>query len=253
MKKIISAVLVISLFGCAEMQQVIRQLPTTMGTDASLSQLDISNGLKAALDKGITTEVAKLTQKNGFLGNEMVRILLPKELQKVDKTLRNIGLGNLADEGVKLLNRAAEDAVKEAIPIFSNAISTMTFDDAKGILMGNNTAATTYLQGKTASSMYEKFNPIIRASFAKTGADKVWTKIITQYNQLPLVGKVNPDLTDYTTQKALNGVFKMVAVEEKEIRNKLSSRTTDLLRRVFALQDSNRNTQAKEQKIYLVE
>lgn len=242
MKRIISVLIIVCLFGCAEMQQVISQLPSTIGENAPLSQLDISNGLKAALDKGISTEVMKLTQRNGFLGNEAVRILLPKEFQKVDKTLRSIGLGSLADEGVKLLNRAAEDAVKEAIPIFSNAIATMTFQDAKGILMGNDTAATLYLQGKTTNSLYEKFNPVIRNSFAKIGADKIWTDIITQYNQLPFVRKVNSDLTDYTTQQALNGVFKMIAVEEKEIRNKFSSRTTDLLRRVFALQDTGRNS-----------
>lgn len=242
MKKILSIMVVISFMGCAEMQQVISQLPTTVGANTPLSQVDISNGLKAALDKGIRTEVMKLTQKNGFFGNKAVRILLPEELQKIDKTLRSIGLGNLADEGIKLLNRAAEDAVKEAVPIFSDAITTMSFEDAKGILMGNDIAATAYLQGRTSKSLYEKFNPVIRNSFAKIGADKIWNDIITQYNQLPFVRRVNPDLTDYTTQQALSGVFKMIAVEEKEIRNKFSSRTTDLLRRVFALQDANRNT-----------
>lgn len=247
MKKILAIVVVISFMGCAEMQQVISQLPSTMGTNTPLSQLDISNGLKAALDKGVEQQVLKLTQKNGFLGNEAVRILLPEELRKVDKTLRDVGLGHLADEGIKLLNRAAEDAVKEAVPIFSNAITTMTFEDARGILMGNETAATSYLQGKTSNSLYEKFNPVIRNSFAKIGADKIWSDIITQYNQLPFVRKVNPDLTDYTTAQALNGVFKMIAVEEKEIRNKFSSRTTDLLRRVFALQDTNRDTYLQQQ------
>lgn len=251
MKKIVVLLLTISLVGCAEMQQIISQLPTNAGTSTPLSQLDISNGLKAALDKGIAQQVTKLTQKNGFFGNEAVRILLPEELQKVDKTLRNVGLGNLADEGIKLLNRAAEDAVKEAIPIFSNAITTMTFDDAKNILMGSDIAATSYLEGKTSNSLYEKFNPVIRNSFAKIGADKIWNNIIVQYNQLPFVRKVNPDLADYTTQQALNGVFKMIAVEEKEIRNKIGSRTTQLLRRVFALQDTNRSTYNNEEQIYL--
>lgn len=247
MKKIVLLLTLISFMGCAEMQQVISQLPTGLGTNAPLSQTDIANGLRAALDKGIAEEVTKLTQKNGFFGNEAVRILLPKELQQVDRTLRTIGLGNLADEGIKLLNRAAEDAVREAIPIFSNAVRTMTFADAKNILMGSDSAATAYLQGKTTNSLYEKFNPVIRNSFTKIGADKIWKDMITKYNRLPFVRKVNPDLTDYTTAQALQGVFKMIAVEEKEIRNNLSSRTTDLLRRVFALQDTNKGVFFQQQ------
>ena len=103
--------------------------------------------------------------------------------------------------------------------------------------MGNESSATTYLQNTTSTALYGKFNPVIKNSFAKVGADKVWTNIITKYNSIPLVKKVNPDLTDYTTTKAMEGVFKMIAVEEKEIRTNLSSRSTDLLKKVFALQD----------------
>ena len=113
----------------------------------------------------------------------------------------------------------------------------MTFNDAKNILMGNESSATTYLQNTTSTALYGKFNPVIKNSFAKVGADKVWTNIITKYNSIPLVKKVNPDLTDYTTNKAMEGVFKMVAVEEKEIRTNLNARSSDLLKKVFALQD----------------
>ena len=146
-------------------------------------------------------------------------------------------MSSLADEGLKVLNRAAEDAVKEATPIFVDAVKQMTFNDAKNILMGNESSATTYLQNTTSTALYSKFNPVIKKSFAKVGADKVWTNIITKYNSIPLVTKVNPDLTDYTTNKAIEGVFKMIAVEEKEIRNNLNARSSDLLKRVFALQD----------------
>ena len=162
---------------------------------------------------------------------------MPEELSKVDKTLRKLGMGSLADDGIKALNRAAEDAVKEATPIFVDAIKQMTFNDAKNILMGNESSATTYLQNTTSNALYAKFNPVIKNSFAKVGADKVWTNIITKYNSIPLVKKVNPDLTDYTTNKAMEGVFKMVAVEEKEIRTNLNARSSDLLKKVFALQD----------------
>ena len=218
---------------CAELQQVANQLPNMGQTQG----LDISGGLKEALNNGISKQVSKLTATDGFYKNEMVKILLPEELKKVDSSLRKIGLGKLADEGLLVLNRAAEDAVKESTPIFVDAIKGMSFNDAKNILMGNETAATSYLQNSTTTALYAKFNPVIKNSFTKVGADKVWANIITKYNSVPLVKKVNPDLTDYTTNKALEGVFKMIAVEEKSIRTDLNSRTSDLLKKVFALQD----------------
>lgn len=221
--------------GCAEMQQVANQLPGIL--NQGTGTLDIAGGLKEALNNGITKQVSKLTATDGFYKNAAVKILLPEELQKVDKGLRSIGLSSLADEGLKVLNRAAEDAVKEATPIFVDAVKGMTFTDAKNILMGNQNSATTYLQNSTTTALYGKFNPVIKNSFSKVGADKVWANIITKYNAIPLVKKVNPDLTDYTTTKALEGVFKMVAVEEKNIRTDLNSRSSDLLKKVFALQD----------------
>jgi hypothetical protein len=225
----------LTLSGCAELQQAAAQLPQAGGI---LSTADIASGLREALDKGIDKQVTKLTQTDGFYKNQMVKILLPEELQKVDKSLRDIGLGSLADEGLKLMNRAAEDAVKEATPIFVSAVKNITFNDARNILMGNDEAATSYLRTSTSSQLYTKFNPVIKSSFTKVGADKVWNNIISKYNQLPLVKKVNPDLTDYVTNQALNGVYKMIAVEEKDIRNNINSRTSTLLKKVFAAQDN---------------
>ena len=216
------------------MQQVLEQLPQQTGI---LSQAEMGNGLKEALNNGITKQVSKLTTTDGFFKNEDVKILLPEELQKVDTKLRQLGMTKLADDGLKILNRAAEDAVKEATPIFVDAVKQMTFTDAKNILLGNESSATTYLQTSTSTALYGKFNPVIKNSFAKVGADKIWTQIITKYNSIPLVKKVNPDLTDYTTNKAMEGVFKMIAVEEKDIRTNFSARTSDLLKKVFALQD----------------
>lgn len=235
MRRFIVIILVFSLFGCAEMQQVLEQLPQQTGV---LSQAEMGNGLKEALNNGITKQVSKLTATDGFFKNEAVKILLPEELQKVDTKLRQLGLNKLADDGLRILNRAAEDAVKEATPIFVDAVKQMTFTDAKNILFGNESSATNYLQNTTSTALYGKFNPVIKNSFAKVGADKIWTQIITKYNSIPLVKKVNPDLTDYTTNKALEGVFKMIAVEEKDIRTNFSARTSDLLRKVFALQDN---------------
>ena len=234
MKKLVLSLFAFSLFGCAEMQQVLDQLPQGTGV---LSQAEIGSGLKEALNNGITKQVSKLTATDGFFKNEAVKILLPEELQTVDKKLRQIGMSKLADEGLKVINRAAEDAVKEATPIFVDAVKQMTFNDAKNILMGNESSATTYLQNTTSNALYAKFNPVIKNSYTKVGADKVWNQIITKYNSIPFVTKVNPDLTDYTTNKAMEGVFKMIAVEEKDIRTNLSSRSSDLLKKVFALQD----------------
>ncbi|NKI33006.1 DUF4197 domain-containing protein [Croceivirga thetidis] len=218
---------------CAELQQVVNQLPQ----GGPLSEQEIGAGLRQALDFGIEKQVTSLAKEGGFFKNELVKILLPEELQKVDKTLRDIGLGNLADEGLRIMNRAAEDAVGEAIPIFVDAVKGISFNDAKNILLGEKDAATRYLQQGTEEALYTKFNPVIKTSFEKVGADEIWNSIITRYNQIPLTKKVNPDLTDYVTQEALEGVFTMIEVEENKIRTNYSSRTTDLLRKVFALQD----------------
>lgn len=235
MKKILLFISILCLTSCAELQTIADSLPQQ---GYGLTEQDIANGLKQALDKGIDDQVQKLTQENGFYGNAAVKILLPEELQKVENGLRDFGLGSLADEGIKALNRAAEDAVKEATPIFVSAVKEMTFTDAKNILLGDDKAATSYLENKTTNSLYNKFNPVIKNSFAKVGADQIWSNLINKYNALPLTQNVNPDLTDYVTTQALSGVFTMIAEEEKEIRNNYSSRTTDLLRKVFALQDN---------------
>lgn len=231
-------VLILSVFfatSCDELQQVVNTLP--QGGATGISDAMIGNGLREALDFGIDKQVNKLTQTDGFFKNELVKILLPQELQKVDQTLRDIGLGNLADEGLKILNRAAEDAVKEATPIFIDAVKSISFNDAKNILLGPDNAATNFLEQRTQTALYNKFNPVIKNSFRKVGADQIWSTIISKYNSIPLTNNVNPDLTDYVTNEALKGVYTMISVEEKNIRTKVSSRTTDLLRKVFVLQD----------------
>lgn len=232
-RKISILILVFSLTACAELQQVVNQLPESGG----ISNVEIASGLRQALNFGIDKQVTKLTQTDGFYKNELVKILLPEELHKVDKALRDIGLSKLADEGLKTLNRAAEDAVKEATPIFVDAVKGMTFADAKNILLGKDNAATLYLTSKTETALYGKFNPVIKNAFSKVGADQIWENLIIKYNAIPFTNNVNPDLTDYVTSEALKGVYTMIALEEKNIRTKLSSRTTDLLKKVFTLQD----------------
>ncbi len=237
MKKWLLLVLLLPVLSQAQFKGILDKAKGKLSTKNTTSALDISGGLKEALKKGVDEEVTKLTQTDGFYGNPSVKILFPEELQKVDKSLRRLGMSKLADDGVKSLNHAAELAVKEATPIFVDAITKMSIADAKNILMGSDNAATVYLDNTTRAALYAKFSPVVQESIGKVGADKIWSSIITKYNSVPLVTKVNPDITDYVTTKALEGVFKMIAVKEKDIRTNLSARTSGLLQKVFALQD----------------
>ena len=234
MKKLTLITIVLITISCSELQTIADQ---ALEEQTQVSNAQIRKGLKQALQKGIDHQVSKLTEENGFYKNDQVKILLPEELQKVDDGLRKIGLGNLADEGLKLMNRAAEDAVKKATPIFVNAIKNMSIADAKKILLGNDNAATEFLRNKTSDQLYNEFYPVVNQSFQDVGADQLWTSAISKYNKIPFQQNVDPDLSKYVTDQSLNGVFKMIAVEEQQIKEDFSSRTTDLLRRVFKLQD----------------
>lgn len=199
---------------------------------SSLSSTQISSGLKEALNLGVTEGVKKLSTTDGFYKNEMVKILMPEKLRVIDTKLRAVGLGSLADQGVKLLNRAAEDAVTSSAPIFANAITSMTITDAKNILLGSNNAATNYLQTKTQNQLFTAFQPKVKASLGKVGADTVWKNLISKYNLL--TGQsVTTDLNEYVTTETINGVFKMIAEKESGIRNNPALRTTSLLQKVF--------------------
>ena len=201
-------------------------------TLSNLSSSDISKALKEALNLGVEEGVKKLGVTDGFYKNELVKILLPEQLQNVDKTLRTIGLGSLADEGLKLLNRAAENAVSESLPIFSKAITSITFDDAKNILLGNKDAATSFLKEKTSQQLFTAFKPKIEDSIGAVGADKVWTNLISKYNTFT-ANNINTDLNAYVTEQAINGVFKMVAEKEAGIRDNAAMRTSSILKEVF--------------------
>ncbi len=202
----------------------------------NLSNSTIASGLKEALTIGINDGITSLGQKNGFYNSSVAKILMPEELQGVEKTLRSVGLGSLADKGIQLLNTAAEDAVSEAAPIFVNAVTSMTLTDAKDILIGGDNAATNYLKTATTSNLTTAFQPKVEASLSKVGADKVWTNLISKYNSL--TGQtINPDLDAYVTEQAINGVFNMVAEKEAGIRNNTALRSTSLLQQVFGAQD----------------
>ena len=198
-----------------------------------LSSDDISSGLKEALSKGATNAAKQLGAVDGYFGNAAVKILMPPEAQKIEKKLREFGMGKQVDEAILSMNRAAENAAQSAAPIFIDAIKGMSISDAATILQGSDTAATVYLKGKTTPQLTTAFKPIIKTSLDKVDATSKWTTIINLYNNIPFVRKMNPDLAAYVTDKALFGIFLEVAQEEKKIRKDPLAQTTDLLKKVF--------------------
>jgi hypothetical protein len=206
-------------------------------TGAELTSAEVAGGLKEALNQGISKGVDILSQKDGYFKSQY-KILLPEEARKVTDKLQNIpGFTDVENVILEKINRGAEDAAKKATPIFVSAIKAMTFNDAMNILMGEDNAATVYLQGTTTQQLYQEFNPVIVESLDKFNARQYWADAINAYNKLPFVEKVNPSLDDYVTNEALDGLFNMVQKEEKNIRENVSARTTELMRRVFAKQD----------------
>jgi len=204
------------------------------GGKKGLSSDDIVAGLKDALNHGTQKSTDKLSAVDGFFKDAAVKILLPPDAVKVEKTLRAAGFGAQVDNAILSINRAAEDAAKSAAPIFLNAIKNMTVSDGLNILQGSDTAATGYLRKSTSVQLTAAFRPVIDSSLQKTGATKYWKEIFDTYNKLPTTfRKVNSDLPSYATARALDGVFYYVAVEEKNIRQNPAAQVDDLLKKVF--------------------
>lgn len=224
------------LLAACTAQQIQQTLDSVMGSD-ELTTTEVANGLKEALVKGISTGSASASKVNGYLGNPQIKIPFPPDVKKVEDKLRSIGLNKQVDQFIETLNRGAEEAAKEAKPIFVTAIRSMTIQDAWNILKGGDNAATQYLQRTTSEQLRGKFKPVIKRSLDKTSATKYYGDIINTYNKIPLVDDVDPDLENYATQKALDGLFFLIAKEELKIREDPLARTTDLLKRVFREQD----------------
>ena len=234
-----AGMIVLALAPSCDPATVDRVLDTAgeLAGGGALTPDQIGQGLKQALDKGITEGAKSLAQKNGYFESPY-KILLPEEARKVTDRLQGIpGFSNLEASILQKINAGAEDAAKQAAPIFKQAITQMTFRDATDILMGPKDAATSYLNSATYDQLYAKFQPVIIESLDKFKAREVWSDAANKYNSVPLVEDVNPSLDDYVTQQALQGLFAMVAREELDIRQNVGARTTDLMRRVFAKQD----------------
>jgi Protein of unknown function (DUF4197) len=228
-------ILVLLLTGCtsAQINQALDNVNKTLGSEKPLTTNEVAEGLKEALVKGISTGSDLVSVTDGFFKNPEIKIPFPPDVKKVEDAVRKIGLGGQVDKFVVTLNRGAEDAAKEAKPIFVAAIRSMTIQDAWAILRGEDNAATEYLKRTTSAQLKEKFKPVIQNSLNKVSATKYYGEIVSRYNQIPLVEKVNPNLDDYATDKAIEGLFVMIAKEEKNIRQDPVARTTDLLKRVF--------------------
>lgn len=205
--------------------------------NTATSTKEIAEALKQALEAGATKSADLLSKQNGFFGNQAVKILFPPEAIKAEATLRKLGLNKLCDDAILSFNRAAEDAAVQAKPIFISAVKKMSVKDATNILMGENDAATAYFKKNTADSLSKVFDPIIQASMDKVGATKYYTDVAKSYNKVSMTTKINPDLKAYVTQKAMDGLFLQIAAEELNIRKNSAFRTTDLMKKVFAMAD----------------
>ena len=233
-KAVIYLFLVLGLVSC-DPQDLQRVLDTVGST--GLSNLDVANGLKEALEFGVDNSVDLLSVTDGYY-KSAYKILLPDEANTVIDKLKIIpGFSNLEEELIKRINRSAEDAAKKAGPIFLDAVRGITFDDAMSILLGEQDAATQYLHSRTYNSLYEEFKPVLDNSLNSFGALNLWADAVNAYNKIPFITKVNPDLSDHINTKALYGLFDLIEDKEQGIRTDVSQRTTSLLKDVFARQD----------------
>jgi hypothetical protein len=240
MKKFFVASFVLSLFflnansqGLNGLLNKAKQSIPGGSNGSNLSSSDIISGLKDALRVGTDSTTKKLGKVDGFFGNAAIKILMPPEAQKVEKTLRSLGQGALVDKAILSMNRAAEDASSQVGDIFWNAIKNMTINDGLSILQGSDTAATSYLRQHTTSQLTIKFNPIIDSSLKKFDATQYWKDVFTAYNKIPFTKPVNTDLTGYVTGKALNGLFYNIGLQEQQIRKNPAAQVTDILKKVF--------------------
>lgn len=225
--------LIIFSFSSCDLQKVVDGIG-----DATLSNYEVSQGLKEALELGVGNSVDFLSAEDGFY-RSVYKIVLPEEANVVIDKLKFIpGFSNLEEEMIKRINRAAEDAAGKAGPIFLDAIKGITFNDAMNILLGDKNAATQYLHNKTYQSLYDEFKPVLINSLNTFGALDYWEDAVITYNKLPFLDQVNPDLADHINTKALVGLFDLIEQKERGIRNDISQRTSNLLRKVFARQDN---------------
>jgi len=238
MKRFLLLSMLLFSFSSCDQATMQKILDAAGSASSELSTAEVAKGLKEALGQGVEKGVQYLSKTDGFYKTSY-KILLPEEAQKVIAKLQLVpGFQNVEEVILEKINRSAEDAVKKASPIFVNAITSMTINDAMGILMGDKNSATKYLDQKTHLPLAGEFEPVIVQSLNKYGALNYWTDAVNAYNKIPFVKKLNPKLEKFITEKALVSLFDRVEKEELNIRENINARGTDLLRKVFARQDS---------------
>lgn len=236
MKKILllTAFISTTFSGCDTAKQILDGVNTAYGNGSvgGLSNADIVSGLKQALTIGTQNSTAELSNLDGFFKNAAIKILLPEQAKKVESTLRGLGMGSLVDKAVLSMNRAAEEAAKGAGTIFINSIRQMSITDAVNILKGGDFGATNYFKASTTAQLTQSFKPVIDNALKNVNATKYWSDVISVYNQFSS-NKVTTDLSAYVTQKAMDGIFHEVGLEEQKIRKDPVARTTEILKKVF--------------------
>lgn len=228
--------LIFSACTTQQINQTLGAINDSMNQEDGLTSSDVASGLKEALQQGVSKGADLASATDGYFKNEAIKILFPPEVEKVETKLRQLGMNSLVDKFVLTMNRAAEKAADEAKPIFVSAIKDMTIQDAWGILRGSDHAATEYLKAKTTSQLVTKYQPIVSDALESVNATKYYSDIVTTYNKIPMVEKVDPDLEGYVTNQAIDGLFTLIANEEEQIREDPVARTTELMKKVFAQQ-----------------
>jgi hypothetical protein len=210
----------------------LSQLPIKTGN--GVTEAEAGEGIKEALSQGLVNAVLRLNKEDGFFKDALYKVLLPPDAVKIEKTLRNLGMNNMVDKAILQINRAAEDAAGHAKPIFADAIKSMTIKDAIGLVKNGDTSATHFFRVKTSDKLVAAFSPVIKNSLDKLDATKYYADLINAYNSLPTTfKKLNPDLPGHVTAKAVFALFDLVAIEERNNRQNVAARTTDLLKKVF--------------------
>ena len=231
---LLSAVVILASSGCATLQENMGDIMYPGTGDDELDESVVIAGIREALKIGTQNTVNSTSRVDGYLGNELIRIVMPDQLESMVSTLRTVGLGAYVNDLETGMNRAAELAAAEARDIFWNAIKEMTVADAFGILKGDDTAATEYFRGQTGAALRERFHPIIERKMEEIGLSRMYGQAADAYNSISFTGAPElVDLDEYVTYKALDGLFTVLAQEEKKIREDPAARTTELLKKVF--------------------
>lgn len=235
MKQILLVLLALNIAALAPAQSILDKAKQKLGVknQSGVTEDEAGKGVKEALNNGISSAVSFLNKPDAFLKNDLYKVLLPPDAKKMEKTLRDIGMGKMCDDAIEAINRGAEDAVGFATPIFVDAIKEMTVTDALKLVTGGNNSITNFFREKTSAKLKAAFMPVIDKSLEKTNATKYYGDAVNRYNKVPLVKKMNPDLSDHVAEKTLFALFDRIGVEEANIRSNPAARTTDLLKKVF--------------------